>query len=313
MNTLLEVNPSTCVFVAGPRLTVCCHRQSAAATSPSGYRDVVEAGVAAVQRLTTFASEKERADVCQRLRGTCGEDPEPAAREVVQLLRRGGCYETWLKETFGHVKTCAEISPSSTSRSSHEAVKHLLSLQQHGALLACTQYDTVLDELAGTEPVCLEDEMVFDQWVNRRLGFLHLCGVYSRPETVRLDGASLKNEMTKSSPKGFKTLVELFKKRLVVFVGFGSEEANFLLPKLVKAIFPEESTLKNPPIFLGCCKGQSPPTNVLDGKELYRQGFPGFLPLTISQDEVEHLEQVMTAGSEKNFAIGRSFSCSYCG
>lgn len=298
MNTLLEVNPSSCVFVVGPRLTSCCHRRDGGTTGrrPSNYLEVVESGISAVQRLGRFASEEERAEAWRRLRGAYGRDPELAAREAVESLRRGGSYESWLRETFD----CRGGKCPST----HPPVEHLIAMQQQGAMLACTQYDTALDELAGTEPVCLADNTGFGQWLEKGLGILHLCGVYSRPESVCLDGASLRNNLANFHPQSLAALVELFRKRLVVFVGYGSDEVSPLVLQLVKATFPDEASLKNPPLILTCCEGEGLTADVRIGKELRCQAFPGFLLLEVSQKETVHLEQVISAGPEKNFSIG---------
>ncbi len=295
MTTALEVNPSACIFVAGPRLTACCRRDAESHTSPSSYLELVASGISAVQELTKFASEEEGARVCQALRDAYERDPGVAASQVVEILHREGCYERWLEETFGHV------SNQRSCLASHETVNHLINLQQQGALLACTQYDTIVDELAGTEPVCLDNEAAFDQWLNSKLGFLHLCGVSSQPETVRLDGASLKNKL-KSGSKCYASLAEIFKKRLVVFVGYDRREVGPLLSTLVKPLFPEESSLKNPPILITCSEEEQHPQR--NDEELHQQMLPGFLTLEISREEAEHLNLIISAGCEKNFMIG---------
>ena len=285
MNPLLEINPSDCVFVVGPQIAARYTTENGRGP-PSGYRAAIEAGILSAQEVMSFASEEEKQHHHQSLRDAYELDPAIAAHKVVEILEQHECYKEWLQKTFAP-ELCSEASPELADAT----VQHLLEMQKRGALLVCTQYDTFLDAVAGTNPVLLEDPVTFPKWADGEVqGFLHLHGVYSQPHTVRLDGTTYKKSLAESHPTSFSALVELFKLRLVIFIGFDTKDFEPLVPYLLQTIYPDDSIARNPPILVT----SSPSKSV-----------SGFLQLRISQEEVHHLRDVISIGSEKNFSIGK--------
>ena len=284
MNPLLEINPSECILVVGPQIAACSATEDGK-YPPSGYRATIEAGILSAQEIVPFASEEARQRHHQLLRETCERDPALAAHKLVEILKQHECLKEWLQKTFA-----AELCRETSLEHPNATVGHLLGLQKRGALLACTQYDTLLDAAAGTEPVVLEDSTAFPKWASGEVqGFLHLHGVYSQPHTVKLDSTTYKKSLAESHPTSFSAMVELFKLRLVIFIGFDTEDFDPLVPHLLQTVYPDDSMARNTPILLTT----NPSTSL-----------PGFLQLGISQEEVQQLKDVISEGSEKNFSIG---------
>lgn len=285
MNPLLEINPPECILVVGPKIAV-CYATKDGKCPPSGYRAAIEAGILSAREIVPFASEEAKQHHHQLLRETCELDPALAAHKLVEILKQHECFDEWLQKTFA-----AELCREASSKQPNATVEHLLELQKHGALLACTQYDTLLDAVAGTEPVVLEDSVAFQKWASGEAqGFLHLHGVYSRPHTVKLDGTTYKKSLAESCSTSFSAMAELFKLRLVIFIGFDTKDFDPLVPHLLQAIYPDDSIARNTPILLTTNPSKS---------------LPGFLQLGISQEEVHQLRDVISVGSEKNFSIGK--------
>lgn len=109
------------------------------------YRYVMEAGFAFLQQ----RRKRETGSIfdLERLRGM---SDVPAMQKVVELLRKEGLYEEWLRRTLGGPRLQGFDFPDS--------LRWMLELQQMGAMLVCTQYDTLLDDMAGQSPVTLRSE-----------------------------------------------------------------------------------------------------------------------------------------------------------
>ena len=276
MNPLLEVNPGACIFLIGPQIAACCATKHGGRPPPT-YRAIVEAGILFAQEVQSFASEEDKKSQQQFLRNAYNQDPTVAAHKITEILKQNGCYSEWLHKTFNAAGVQCTSSDSALA-----TVKHLLNLQEKGALLVYTHYDTILDVVAGTDPIVVENETKFQKWLkNETSGFLHLHGVYSQPETVRVtcDGSPFN-----------AAVAQVFRKRLVILIGYDREYFDPLIPLLLrKAMYCEESSLRYRPILL---------TTTPD------QALPNFLQLGISQEEMYNLGSVVLAGSEKNFTIG---------
>ena len=213
MDPVLEVKPSACLLVLGPQVT---------ALLKSGrqfsYDTLLETGVAFLQRhgppgmggQSEVAGGVELKDF--RMQGCLS-----SMQKVVKLLKEKGLYSEWLEETLGVSKLHSLDFPDS--------LQWVLELQQMGALLACTQYDTLLDDLAGVSPATpRSDDPAFLAWLkagnsgssannqepamqqkqhqkqhpadrpplpaelngNSKCGILHLHGVHTRLESVSL-------------------------------------------------------------------------------------------------------------------------------
>lgn len=387
MNPLLEVNPAACLFVMGPQLSHKGARNSTRSGAqtkakpapsftppPATYNSILDAGLSF---LNTQLSKGESGDVeLAQVKRTASEDgPTKAMERLLGLMKRKNCYDKWLKSTFGpgaersqlfvnssvdensteELPTATRTQPNSQAAAADptlteiDSFQHLLSLQKRGALLACTQYDTILDSIAGMRPLTLHDTETLKQWsklstlpetvslqdgMQRKqqpqqhpVGILHLHGVCTNPDSVRLtdyqksrDSEEEEGEASMSTDTsiqgrnpipvtsedfgsiapGMDILREIFRKRLVIFVGYDRGYFDPLLPGLLQMLYPdnEPGSLKNPPILLT----SMPLTRQLSvGKQLPST----FLTLMVTEEEIHNLSTVISSGSPKNFTVGK--------
>lgn len=339
---------------------------------PASYNSILDFGLSI---LNTKLPDGVSSNELSQIKKIALEEGAPKAMEkIVLMMNERNCYDEWLKRTFASVaeqhplllnekfteklRVSTENSAGSqvatvTTQTEIGSFQHLLSLQKRGALLACTQYDTILDSIAGTLPLTLHDTETLKQWSklstlpeavplqegvqrkqlhNHPVGILHLHGVFTDPSSVRftdyqkckdneeetssersaadmttsvsarrrklIPGSSHAEDFRSISP-GMDILREIFRKRLVIFVGYDGEYFDPLLPGLLQVLYPdnESGSLKNPPILLT----SMPLTRQLSiGKQLPST----FLTLMVSEEELHSLSTVISPGSPKNFTVG---------
>jgi len=208
MDPVLEVKPSACLLVLGPQVTA-----SLESGRQFSYESLLDAGVAFLQRhsLTKTGGRSNVAGVME-MKDFRKQGYVPSMQKVVKILKEKGLYSEWLEETLGGSKLHSLDFPDS--------LQWVLELKQMGAMLACSQYDTLLDDLAGVPPATLRsDDPGFLRWVkvgssgysptsheppamqkqqldrppvpvelngNSKCGILHLHGVHTRLESVSL-------------------------------------------------------------------------------------------------------------------------------
>ena len=395
MNPLLEVNPAACLFVMGPQLSHKGARNSTLSTRsdatetkqqtpgfspsrvspPATYSSILEAGLNFLN--TKFSDGENSVKLAQIKRIASEAGLTKAMDRLLGLMKRESCYDEWLKSTFGGAERnqsslnsnvdFTEVQDTATTNCSSQAatinptmteigsVHHLLSLQKQGALLACTQYDTILDSIAGTRPLTLHDTETLKQWsklstlpetvslqdnMQRKqqqrhpVGILHLHGVCTNPSSIRftnyqrsreeeeradqkeladqasihgrkpIPASSLSEDFGSIAP-GMDILREIFRKRLVIFVGYDRDYFDPLLPGLLQTLYPnnEPGSLKNPPILLT----SMPLMRQLSvGKQLPST----FLTLMVTEEEIHNLSTVISSGSPKNFTVGKCINSS---
>lgn len=288
---LLEINPKACAFVVGPQLTA----EGLGDTLVRSYRTAVCACIDAVcSRVDGAAPDGEQQRQEKLLNVALELDITVAAQVAVERLRERGQYESWLRET----STVARPEHRRLDSTAHDGIRNLLRLQEQGALLMCTQYDTLLDGVAGTQPVLLNQRAEFEDWARgERQGFLHLHGVFSSPESVvlcKLDYSQALRGLGMAST--LARLKEVFTQRLVVYLGYDGEFFDPLLRTLHKMLVSEALLQSSPPILL-----TAQPTLALNQL---------FLQLPLSQYEMAHLDTVISTGAGQMLTMGVYSACS---
>ena len=352
---------------------------------PATYSSILDAGLSFLSSKLSEEKESDNVDDLAQIKEIAADEgPTNAMERLVGLMKRKNYYSEWLRDTFGEAVTgnqlflnssrvdenSTEEQPTATRVNANSQTKvaaadltmtdleigsfqHLLSLQKQGALLACTQYDTTLDSIAGVRPLTLHDTETLKQWsklstlpeavphqdpghdMQRKqqrqhpVGILHLHGVCINPGSIRLTDyrkfskeegggeleASVSPDTTTrlggrnpipvssedlgSIAPGMEILREIFRKRLVIFVGYDRDYFDPLLPGLLQMLYPdnEPGSLKNPPILLT----SMPLTRQLSvGKQLPST----FLTLMVTEEEIHNLSTVISSGSPKNFTVG---------
>lgn len=292
-NPLLEVNPSACLFVLGPT-----------ATGSKSCKELMEAATAFLQtqKKISFSAKKK---LLSEIKMADQTDVGSALQRAIDGLIEMNSFLDWLQFMFQGTTSPTPLSPSKT-------LEHLLELQKQGAMLACTQ----LDSLPGTKQATLHDDDSFKTWLRSGLDIdneevdvvsddsvvvLHLCGLYSQPKSIWMGG-----ENTQLAT--FAQLKRLLQERLVIFVGFSSETQNrFVLNFLDKFYSASTGGVKYPPMMLtsstslrqrqrGSCKSDD------------NAAFSHFLTLQVQEGDEQLLGNLISSGSKKNFSVGEFLS-----
>ena len=300
MNPLLEVNPSACLFVIGPALTALWLSEHARHV-PTSSKTFAESAISYAGRSKSVGENKLR-----NVRELCTKRPSLACHESVKLLQNEGCFEDWLKQTFSIEEE------GSTPPAPCKSLQHLLELHEQGALLACTQYDTVLDAMACSTPVTVNDisnvtaagrSDLLKKWSqgSKEQKILHLHGVHTQAASMQTDISAYAPDASNSaisSPTSRSLLKQVFLKRLLILVGLDGEHFDPLLNPVLQLLSKDDSLLKNPPILL-TSDLQTP--SLISREE---QDVSSFLQVTIRPEEMHNLQNVIASGSVKNFAVG---------
>ena len=305
MNTVrrvLEVDPATCAIVVGPQLVAEAFSNALGSGLIKSYCSVVDACVeAARSQLVGLASHEQRQK--ELLKVLLELDATVAAQVATKKLREDGLYKRWLSllldaDIAVSVDGKARVGLATASERPHigstadNAIRSLLQLQRKGALLMCTQYSTLLDRLAGTEPVLFNQQRKLEEWTRgERQGFLHLHGVFSSPETMVLSQVDyipiLKRQVASST---FPSIQDIFTRRLVIYVGYDDGFYNPLIPALQRVLSSEDHPHHSQPILL-----TAKPLCSLNST---------FLQLPVSQCEMSHLDIAISIGVDKILGIG---------
>lgn len=290
-NPLLEVNPSACLFVLGP-----------AATGSSSCKELLELATKYLQGSKKISFSAKRKLIAE-IKKTDKTDVGAALQRAVETLKKFDCFSEWLHLAY------SEASSTPPTRT----LDKLLELQRQGALLACTQ----LDSLPGTRQVTLHDEEAFKNWLHSghvcdeeyvnvesddTPPVLHLCGIYSQADTVRIRETDERREKVELSSLE-KKLWDLLQDKLVVFVGICGETHNPFLLNFMDRYYPcsGERVLKYPPIMLTSSasrKGSSRKDAV------HEDVFSHFLIFEVNDEDESLLGCSISQGSKKNFTVG---------
>lgn len=227
MEPVVQVDPERCICVIGPQIAaqyLSATEQSAGTAAALSYKGLVEYGIQRVLEAEHFASRDEKLRRETLLKHAYELEPVFAANKVVESLRSHGRYEHWVTEMFSSVRSTPAV------RGSNATADHLLLLQDKGALLVYSHYDTVLDTALSCSPILLENEEAVRNWATRRTsGLLHIHGVHSLPATMKWDCVTYESSVGDCG--GGKVLKELCKTKTVLFVGFDGDHYDPFLSK----------------------------------------------------------------------------------
>src|SRR5262249_42775650 len=131
-----------------------------------------------------------------------------AASEISRRLGapKSGNYAGWLQETVGSL-IVTESAP-------------IMALKSWGALIATTNYDTLISQQTGLDPITWQDRSWLIQFFGGHVDrVLHLHGVYTKPETVVLGARSYEDVVRDQTIQGLMKGLVIGK--TLVFVGCG--------------------------------------------------------------------------------------------
>ena len=240
MDPTLQLDPERCVVVLGSQLTAAALALSEGVPAALSYAMVIDIGVQKMLQMEGVDKLDERSRRQTLLLSAYELEPAFAACKVVESFSDHGVYQQWLNELFGSLLTLpVHKTPGSV-------VDTLRGLQEKGALLVYTYYDTILDTALNSTPVLLQDEESVRNWATRQVpGLLHVHGVYSKPDSVCCDCVDYRR-LVGEAP-GSKLLKEVCRNRSVIFAGFDREFFDPFLPKFARAFL---SPSHPPPLLL---------------------------------------------------------------
>lgn len=236
---MLQLDPERCVLVLGSQLAAAALALSEGVPAALSYAMVVEIGMQKMLELEgTESVEKSRK---QSLMLSAYElEPSFAASKVVDCLKEHGFYHKWLEELFGSLLSLP------VHKNQGGVVDRLRSLQEKGALLVYTYYDTILDTALRTSPVHLGDEEAVRSWAAHQTpGLLHVHGTYSRPDSMQCDCVNYRQLVGDTC--GGQVLREVCQNRSTIFLGFDGEFYDPFLFKFSRAFL---SSSQPPPLLL---------------------------------------------------------------
>ncbi len=268
MNSLLEVNPETCIVIVGPLVSRLC-----LSVVPNSlkltYMSLMLAGLDMVR-------VHERG----QLEGLFQGKLNAATEELCKILKEQGDLEKWLS-------TCSGLQSTSLTKSQPPLLQLLLQMQSRGCRLIYTHYDNILDAVAGMIPILPTNDAHLVQWIEGHLnGFLHIHGHYSDVDSLILHSNAYETGLVKQN--WFAQLREFFKRRTVILIGHDPNHLNPLLVKMVNVLLLDDNK-RNPPIFVSSTTNPLPPC---------------FLHLPITEEEENSLHELMVCGPESSFVIG---------
>ncbi len=240
MDPTVQIDPERCVLVLGSQLAAAALALSEGVPAALSYTMVIDIGVQKMLDLEGVDTVEEKSRRQSLLLSAYELEPSFAASKVVDSLREHGLYPQWLNELFGSLLALP------VHRNQGGVVERLASLQEQGALLVYTYYDTILDVALNTSPILLSDEDGVRNWAGRQTrGLLHVHGAYSQPNSVCCDCVNYRQLVGESCGAPF--LKEVCRNRTVIFIGFDSQFFDPFLSKFSRTFL---SRSQPPPLLL---------------------------------------------------------------
>ena len=263
MNPLLEVNPSACVVVVGPSVSRSCLLEPPDCLKLS-FHSFLNAG----QEMLA----NERGCSLQHVKETSPE-------EIQAKLSERGLKRAWI---HSHLALTGVQTLSTTP-----TMQLLLQLQNKGCKLIYSFYDTILDTIAGTEPVMLKNKELIEEWIDGKInGFLHIHGCHTMVSSIVLCSEQYDTQIKGSD--SFAELKRFFRQKTLLFIGHETEHFNPLLSLMTQAFLNDDGIIKNPPLFVTC---------LLDIPNC-------FLHLPILVHEENLLQELIAISHEGSFVTG---------
>ena len=295
--TLLETNPSACLFVFGPR-----------ATGSKTCSELLESALRYLQTTRRIPFSAKRKLIAEIRKAEKHDQVDVGLRKAVKALKEIDCFSDWLQQVY----------PQASSTPLVALLQQLQELHKQGALLACTQ----LDSLPGTRQVTLHDEEMFSCWLSCGEGedvyvnvdtedtvpILHLCGSCTNLDTLCIkEGENEVKESSSSASDGDlkKKMKDLLQERLVIFIGLEGDTQNPFLRDFLGEYytFSAQKVLKHPPIMIKSqkeCQKRGSPAGCRKEDDIITQ----FLNLQVEEGET-FFGNFILQGSKQNFSIGK--------
>lgn len=241
----IEIDPVRTLLVLGPQITSLCLSESRKvpsspqASSPLGFLSHRALAESCIRRALDLEDPeqdgaRERRELL--LRNAYELDPAFAMNKAMESLRERNGSERWLEEAFS---PCRELG---LELESSRTLQHLYQLRRKGVRLLYTHYDDTLARALGL-PVVLPDdgEEEVRRWAQGFPALLHLHGVHTRPDSVKIDCICYKSEV--GLGRAADVIREQFQSRMSLFIGYDS--SHFLDPFLSKVV----STFATPSVM----------------------------------------------------------------
>ena len=229
MGSRLEIQPERFAVVIGSQFAARVVQELRDCGAPSAgdegqklptfnFKNIVNRGVSYLLEKESFPDEAARAKFEARYSNAYELDPFFVLRKITSSLRASCSYGEWLAELFA----CPLPSPLPSVERSSASLERLLALQSRGALLVYLHCDEIVARAAGQETLVLEDDL--ERWASgeERTGILQPHGVYSRPDSVQLDGqlydGSGSSEVGRHQP-GMERLERALRGRSILLLG----------------------------------------------------------------------------------------------
>ena len=226
--TTIEVDPVRTLLVLGPQVTALCLSEiKNTFTAPSflSYKNIVEIGIGKALELDEFSTSEAKSRRQLLLQNAYELEPAFAAHKIVETLKYNDSYDAWIKEVFLSTKEMQFNADASRT------LQHLLHLRRKGVRLIYTHYDDLLARALGLPVVLLEDEEDVRKWSQGFPALLHLHGVFSRPQSMKLDCLCYQSMV--GGGKVADIIREQFQSRSVIFIGYDDQFMDPFLPKIL--------------------------------------------------------------------------------
>ena len=256
MDVCIDVDPVRTLLVLGPQITAQClseNRESTAHPSFLEYRSIVEKGIKKSLELDNLTTNEAIRRKEMLLLNAYELEPSFAANKVMETLKEHNEYASWMKEMSLNSKDYQFDGNQSPT------LQYILSLRREGARLIYTHYDDLMARALGLPVVLMEDDESARKWSQGFPALLHVHGVFSRPQSLKMDCLCYKTQVGEG--KSADIVREQFQSRAVIFLGFDEPFIDPLLPKMLSTFAGPSTMPSSFPLLLSCCVSNTVPVS----------------------------------------------------